>query len=78
VDFNYPGFFILRRQEMQADNPPFKIPKSGSILIFFQEEGPAIFFNGDTDKKVTELVEFLTSIWSSWDSYPDEETIAFS
>lgn len=63
---------------MQASSPPENIPKSGSILIFFQEEGPAIFFNGDSDKKVAELVKFLTSIWSSWDSYCDEETIACS
>ncbi len=63
---------------MQADKPSVNMPKSGSILIIFQEKGPAIFFNGETDKKVTELVEFLTSIWSSWASNSNDETISCS
>ena len=63
---------------MQLKSPPGNVPKSGSILIFFQEEGPAIFFNGESDKKVTELMEFLTSIWSSWDSNSNEETVSCS
>jgi len=63
---------------MQLNRSPGNVPKCGSILISFQEDGPAIFFNGESDKKVTELMEFLTSIWSSWASNSNEETVSCS